>query len=399
MIKYLGSKRLLVPLIQRLAAGLPITSACDLFAGTTRVGQALRANGLHVHSNDLATYSEVLAQAYIVADETLDRPRLSAILDELSRLEGEDGYVSEVFCRRARYFQVHNGRRIDAIRDAIERYPLSAVERGIVLTSLLEAADRVDSTAGLQMAYLKEWAPRSHNALELRLPSSVSGPAGSSSRLDANALAAGLDVDLVYVDPPYNQHSFFSNYHVWETIVRWDFPESYGVAHKRIDCRERRSAYNSKRGAPAALAELLESLRAPWLIVSASDEGFHSLDELQELLEARGAVARIDIDSKRYVGAQIGIYNPSGEKVGAVSHLRNRECLFLAGPDRGLVERLAREAHTGGAVRAGARASTAVVSKAAASSGSRGAEGARRSVPASSPQPPSAAGQRPRPRR
>jgi adenine-specific DNA-methyltransferase len=399
MIKYLGSKRALVPLIQGLAAGLPVRSACDLFAGTTRVGQALRGLGLEVHSNDLATYSEVLAQAYIVADETLDRPRLAEILDELSRLEGTDGYVSEVFCRRARYFQPHNGRRIDAIRDAIDGYALSEVERGLVLTALLEAADRVDSTTGLQMAYLKQWAPRSHNALELRLPGPVAGPAGRASRLDANTLAAELDVDLVYVDPPYNQHSFFSNYHVWETIVRWDFPESYGVAHKRVDCRERKSAYNSKRAAPGAFAELIESLRAPWLIVSASDEGFHSLAALEELLGARGAVARIDVDSKRYVGAQIGIYSPSGEKVGAVSHLRNRECVFLVGPDGALVERLAREAQRGGAGRAGARASSAPVTSAAAANGSSEAAGASSAVTTSSEQPPAAAARSPRPRR
>jgi adenine-specific DNA-methyltransferase len=341
MIKYLGSKRTLVPLIKRVAGRLPVASACDLFAGTTRVGQALRSLGLAVHSNDLATYSEVLGQAYIVADDSLDRERLAAILRELSALEGLEGYFTEAFCRRARFFQPENGARIDAIREAIDGYALGEVERGVVLTSLLEAADRVDSTTGLQMAYLKAWAPRSFNELSLRLPEPVPGPAGRVSRLDANILAPELDVDLVYIDPPYNQHSFFSNYHVWETLVRWDAPESYGVANKRVDCRERRSAYNSKRSAPAAFAELLASIRAPWVVVSVSNEGFHDAGEIAELLSGHGYVGRIDVDSKRYVGAQIGIYNPSGEKVGTVSRLRNREILLIAGPDRLLVEEAA----------------------------------------------------------
>ena len=273
-----------------------------------------------------------------MADEHVDRQRLAAILGELSELEGRDGYVTETFCRRARYFQPHNGRLIDAVRDAIDGYALSELERGIVLTSLLEAADRVDSTTGLQMAYLKSWSRRSHDRLDLRLPSPVAGPAGTVSRLDANTLASGLDVDLVYVDPPYNQHSFFSNYHVWETIVRWDAPSTYGIANKRLDCRERKSRYNSKRHARSALAELFESLRAPWLLVSASDEGFHGARELHELLVEHGHVGRIDIESARYVGARIGIYNPAGKKVGSVSHLRNREHLFLVGPDRALIE-------------------------------------------------------------
>ncbi len=394
MIKYIGSKRTLVPLIEGIAAQLPVQTACDLFAGTTRVGQALRSLGLRVHSNDLATYSEVMAQAYIVADGTLDRDRLARIAAELEALPGRDGYFTEAFCRRARYFQPGNGVRIDAIREAIEGYELSPVERGVLLTALLEAADRVDSTTGLQMAYLKAWAPRSYNELSLRLPAAVDGPAGTVSRLDANLLASQLDVDLVYVDPPYNQHSFFSNYHVWETLVRWDAPDTYGVANKRIDCRERRSAYNSKRAAPAAFAELLSGIRAAWLIVSVSNEGFHDVEGLGRLLGELGYVGRVDVDSKRYVGAQIGIYNPSGEKVGTVSRLRNRESLFLVGPDRSLVETAA-----GGVVAGDVPIRKAAVIQAAAARGRSEASGAPSAVAASSPAPAPTAIQGPRPRR
>jgi adenine-specific DNA-methyltransferase len=364
VIKYIGSKRTLVPLIRAAAAELPVRSACDLFAGTTRVGQALRMLGLEVVSNDLATYSEALGQAYVAAGRRVDRDRLAALLAELSALPGRDGYFTEAFCRRTRYLQPHNGMRVDAIRDAIEGYELSAVERGIVLTSLLEAADRVDSTTGLQMAYLKSWSARSHAELELRLPHPVPGPPGTVTRQDANELAPSLDVDLVYVDPPYNQHSYFSNYHVWETLVRWDAPEQYGIAGKRVDCRERRSRYNSRRDAPGALVELLAALEAPWLIVSFNDEGFHDPARVEELLAERGYVGRIDVDAKRYVGAQIGIYNPRGERVGRISHLRNQEHLFVVGPDRARIE---------------------AVIHAVAASGNRGAAGAANTVAASRP--------------
>jgi adenine-specific DNA-methyltransferase len=399
VIKYLGSKRTLVPLITRVAAQLPVRSACDLFAGTTRVGQALRGLGLAVHSNDLATYSEAIGQAYIVADGTLDRQRLGAILAELSALEGRAGYFTEAFCRRARYLQPANGARIDAIRDAIDGYALSPLERGVLLTALLEAADRVDSTTGLQMAYLKSWAPRSYNDLCLRLPEPVAGPAGIVSRLDANVLAPTLDVDLVYLDPPYNQHSFFSNYHVWETLVRWDAPASYGVANKRVDCRERRSLYNSKPAAPACLAELLGSLSVPWVLVSVSDEGFHDPDELAALLARFGSVGRIDVEAKRYVGAQIGIYSPSGEKVGTVSRLRHRETLLLAGPDGALVASIVGSAAGARSKRAAARSRKPAVTHAAATSGKSDASGAPSAVAASSAAPARAASHGPRPRR
>ena len=255
---------------------------------------------------------------------------------------------------------------MDAIRDAIEGYRLTAVERGIVLTSLLEAADRVDSTTGLQMAYLKGWASRSFNELELRMPTTVQGPAGTVLRRDDNELASSLDVDLVYVDPPYNNHSYFSNYHVWETLVRWDAPEQYGIAGKRVDCRERKSRYNSRRLAAAAFVELLGDLRAPWLIVSFNNEGFHDPGQVEELLAERGHVGRIDIESKRYVGAQIGIYNTRGERVGRVSHLRNHDYLFVAGPDKARIDAVIQAAAISGASAAAGAASAAAASRPAA---------------------------------
>jgi adenine-specific DNA-methyltransferase len=337
MVKYIGSKRTLVPLISQVAAQLPVESACDLFAGTTRVGQAFRRLGLEVLSNDLASYSEALANAYIVAGEE-DRRELEPILVELAALPGVPGYVTQTFCVESRYFQPRNGARIDAIRDAIGSYDLHARQRGLLLTSLLEAADRVDSTTGLQMAYLKKWAPRSFNELELRMPSLVGGPPGRVERMDANELAPRIDTDLVYIDPPYNQHSYFSNYHVWETIVRWDAPATYGIARKRVDCREVKSPYNSKRAAAQAFDDLLDRLRVPWMIVSFNNEGFHDPEHVYRLLQDHGYVNFVELDFKRYVGAQIGIFNPSGDKVGAVSHLRNKEVLFVVGPDRALVE-------------------------------------------------------------
>jgi adenine-specific DNA-methyltransferase len=336
MIKYIGSKRMLVPLIEEVVGRLPVRSACDLFAGTTRVGQALRRAGLEVVSNDLATYSEALGHAYIAATAA-DREAVRELLAELDGLPGRSGYFTRTFCEDARYLQPRNGARVDAIREAVAALALDPVARGLVLTALLEAADRVDSTTGLQMAYLKAWAPRSFRDLRLRLPHAVDGPLGTVVRHDANALAATLDVDLLYIDPPYNQHSYFSNYHVWETLVRWDRPEAYGVARKRIDCRTTKSPYNSRRHAAAALNDLLARVRAPWMLVSFNDEGFHDPGHVAALLGEHGYVACAEIDFKRYIGAQIGIHNHLGEKVGTVSHLRNKELLFLVGPDRALV--------------------------------------------------------------
>jgi adenine-specific DNA-methyltransferase len=339
VIKYLGSKRTLVPVIGAVASALPARSAVDLFAGTTRVGQELRRRGLAVVSNDVTAFSQAFGLAYIAAGGDVDRDRLRRLLAGLAALPPLDGYATETFCRASRYFRPENGMRIDAVRAGIDRLELDPVERGLLLTSLVEAADRVDSTCGVQMAYLKRWAARASNPLELREPEPIAGPAGAVACADANDLAPALaGIDLAYVDPPYNQHSYLGNYHVWETIVRGDEPDHYGVACKRADCRTRKSAYNSRRDAGAALDDLLGRLSTPWVIVSLSDEGFHDPAAVEERLRGRGHVGVLHVDFKRYVGAQIGIHNPAGERVGRVSHLRNTEWILVCGPDRGAVE-------------------------------------------------------------
>jgi len=198
--------------------------------------------------------------------------------------------------------------------------------------ALMEAADRVDSTAGLQMAFMKQWAPRALKPLELRLPDLLPGVAAGpcvATHGDAVEIAAEVEADLVYLDPPYNQHSYLGNYHCWESLVLWDKPETYGVARKRVDVKTRKSAFNSRPGIGPALQTVIERLRAPNLIVSFNDEGYLSRDELTAMLSARGHVQVVEIPRPRYVGARIGIHNLKGQKVGSIGRLRNVEYLFV----------------------------------------------------------------------
>jgi adenine-specific DNA-methyltransferase len=341
VIKYLGSKRVLVPVLGEIAEAVGARTAVDLFTGTTRVAQEFKRRGIEVTATDLASYSEVLSDCYIATDaDDLDRTALVAELARLNGLPGEPGYVTRTFCEQARFFQPHNGARIDAIRAAIERDHPGGPLRPILLTSLLLAADRVDSTTGLQMAYLKSWSQRSHRDLELRVPELLAGT-GHTVRGDAVETIDQLPVvDLMYLDPPYNQHRYFTNYHVWETLVRWDDPVHYGIACKRVDARDdaaTRSVFNSKQDMPAAMADVLGRARAEVLVVSYNDESWISREEMTEALRAAGraCVEVVAFDSKRYVGAQIGVHDPTGKKVGEVKRLRNVEYLFLAGdPDR-----------------------------------------------------------------
>lgn len=338
MIKYIGSKRRLVPALARIAQGANARTALDLFTGTTRVAQAFKELGAQVTAVDTARYAEVFARCYVEAD--LDAVDIRALTGELARLDqlpGRAGYVTETFCLQSRYFTPENGARIDAMRDAIAADHGGSPLEPLLLTSLIEAADRVDSTTGVQMAYLKRWAPRAHQRLTLRVPALLRG-GGRVLRGDAVALAATLgQFDLAYIDPPYNQHRYFTNYHVWETLVAWDAPAHYGIACKRIDSRDpsTRSPFNSKRTMPAALASVIAEVDAELVVVSYNDEAWLTLDDLVDMCSVGGRhVGVLAFDSKRYVGAQIGIHNPKGERVGKVSHLRNTELVVLAGPKK-----------------------------------------------------------------
>jgi adenine-specific DNA-methyltransferase len=346
MIKYIGSKRRLVPVLARACQASGARRALDLFTGTTRVAQAFKAQGVHVTAVDSARYAHAFARTYIATDAAaVDARALDAAVSHLNSLPGKDGYVTDMFSRQARFFQPHNARRIDAARDAIDSEYAGSPLFPLLLTSLLEAADRVDSTTGVQMAYVKEWAPRSYNSLELRVPELLAGP-GRAVRGDAVELVRGSQLghfDLAYLDPPYNQHRYFTNYHVWETLVAWDAPESYGVARKRVDARDpsTRSAFNSKRTMPAALASVVSAVDCELVVLSYNDESWLELEELEAMCAASGRreVATLAFDSARYVGARIGIFDPSGRKVGRVSHLSNRELLVIAG-DPAMVRRV-----------------------------------------------------------
>jgi adenine-specific DNA-methyltransferase len=338
MIKYLGSKRTLLPdLVAALARFPEHRSVVDLFSGTSRVGHALKRAGYRVLANDHNAYAHALARCYVAADRERVERDARRLIAELSALPGRAGYFTRTFCVEARFFQPKNGERIDAIRDEIAKKGLDPQLEAVLLVSLMEAADRVDSTCGVQMAYLKQWAPRAFKDLELRMPDVLPAAPGGPCEahcLDAVDAVERLEADVFYVDPPYNQHSYLSNYHVWESLVRWDAPSSYGVARKREDCRTRKSAFNQRPEHLDAFTRVIEGARAALLIVSFNDEGWLSRETIEQVLARRGEVHVLARDFKRYVGAQIGIYSPQGQKVGKVGKLRNQELIFVVRTER-----------------------------------------------------------------
>ena len=178
MIKYIGSKRRLVPVLADICATIEARRALDLFTGTTRVAQAFKQQGAHVTAVDTARYAEVFAQCYVEidADRRRSSTRSSGRCADLMARPDVDGYVTEVFCTQSRGSSSRT--TAGASTRSATRSSATTATRGcipVLLTSLLEAADRVDSTTGVQMAYVKQWAPRSFQPLQLRVPELLAG--------------------------------------------------------------------------------------------------------------------------------------------------------------------------------------------------------------------------------
>lgn len=335
MIKYIGSKRLLVPRILQVIGAVPgVETVVDLFSGTSRVGHALKATGRRVRANDHTAYAHALARCYLGVDAGAVADTAAGALAEMVAAPPLENWFTRTYCEESRFLHPDNGARIAGMRawlaGAAPR--LGPDLHAVLLVSLLEAADRVDSTTGVQMAYLKQWAPRATRPVAPRLPALLPG-LGEAHQLEALDAARLLDGDLAYLDPPYNQHSYLSNYHLWETLVRWDAPETYGKARKRVDCRTRKSPFNYRHSFAAALRAVVQAARPPWLLLSFSNEAFLSREAMAALLSERGPMLVLEQGHPRYIGARIGIHSPSGEKVGTVSHTRNTERLYLVAPD------------------------------------------------------------------
>src|SRR3954454_2782616 len=119
-IKYLGSKRRLVPVLTRLCEAAQAHTALDLFTGTTRVAQAFKRAGARVTAVDTARYSDVFARAYIATDaRDVDLAEFTAVIDDLNARPGTPGYFTETFCEQSRFFQPFNVARVGDIIDAI----------------------------------------------------------------------------------------------------------------------------------------------------------------------------------------------------------------------------------------------------------------------------------------
>ncbi|MEZ6035974.1 MAG: DNA adenine methylase [Planctomycetota bacterium] len=340
LLPYLGSKRHLLELIgtalQATGCAPQRATFVDAFAGSGVVSRYAKTKGFAVVANDWEPYSRVVTTAALLPDRTPAFTRLggyAAALAHLNALDGVDGWVATTLCpaddtapdpscERLFYRRV-TGRRIDAIRQQIADWQhdgtIDDVEACCLLAPLLYQACWLANTSGVFKGFHAGWGGSNGTALhrilaDLTLQPLVFAPSGRAQTVmqhDALALPAtltrnGTTVDVVYLDPPYNQHPYASNYHVLNSLVLWDRPtvppptERGHKAAIRRDWRERRSPFNSRRDAPEAFARLLDAFDARHLLISYSSDGMLPLTALRELAATHGRVTVHERSYRRY---------------------------------------------------------------------------------------------------
>jgi len=219
------------------------------------------------------------------------------------------------------------------------------VDKAVALTSLILALDKVDSTLGHFVSYLKDWSPRSYNNLILKVPHIfVNDKQNKVFRCDIFDIAKDLNVDLAYYDPPYGSNNekmppsrvrYASYYHLWTTICLYDKPTLFGKARRRKDTSDNVSAsvfeeFRRNESGRFIVVEAIEKLisvtKARWIILSYSSGGRATADELNEVINRNGKLVEIlELDYKKNVMAGMKWTNEWLR----VAEDPNREFLFL----------------------------------------------------------------------
>jgi len=337
-VRYIGNKTRLAPFLGSTLRRLGIRpgTACDPFAGTASVGRFLKMKGWTVHSGDLMSFSYALQVTRVELDATpsfpgrllhesgasrgRSRASYHAVLEFLQSLPPQPGFISTHFApadgdgEGRRYFTRENAGAIDAVRNRIQAWSddgaLGRTQRQLLLASLIEAADRVANTTGVYASFVKSWQPNALHQLELRplrpAPPRPEAAGACTSYLGPaeECVARVGPVDLLYLDPPYNERQYPAYYHVPELLaVGWNPPPPLRGKMGLIPDADRRSAWCRRREAEAALRSLVESLDARHLMLSYNDEGIIPADHIEEIFRTLGkpdSYRRFESGYKRY---------------------------------------------------------------------------------------------------
>ncbi len=308
-MNYIGSKYSLLDFIEQVVfdvtdynRGEPFSFA-DLFAGTGVVGSTFKKLGCTVTSNDIQYYSYVLNKHYIENSSEID----TCLLDYFNQLEGIEGFIYNNYCLGSgsgrNYFTDENGKRCDAIRTELENmyaaHKIDVHTYYYYLASLINSIDKFANTASVYGAFLKHIKKSAQKEFKLELLPIIHGAKGAVYNSDINSLIENISGDVLYLDPPYNSRQYCTNYHVLETIARYDNPTLNGVTGLR-DYSAQRSEYCSSKQVEKVFEDLISKAKFKYIFLSYNNEGLMSIDTIKSIMSKYGKYSQYTKEYRRF---------------------------------------------------------------------------------------------------
>lgn len=306
-LNYIGSKHSLLPFLEECIGKVCGESLegkifADIFAGTGVVAAAYKQKGCQVIAGDNQYYSYVLNRHYMENYPEMDE----SFAPILQALPGVEGFIYQNYCAGSgsgrSYFSDENGKKCDAIRQALNRYRADGtMDEGTYfyyLASLLDSMDRCANTASVYGAFLKKMKKTAEKPLQLQLLPVIGG--GRNCRAvcaDGIRLLDQIAGDILYLDPPYNTRQYGSNYHVLETIARYDAPELSGKTGLRP---YQKSVFCSRRTVEEAFSQLMEKAQFRYIFLSYNNEGLLPLETIEEIMKSYGEYQVFTVPYRRF---------------------------------------------------------------------------------------------------
>ena len=321
-MRYIGGKSLLCTEINKIIEDntTDVKTVIDIFSGSGSVSSFLKKQNFKVFSNDFLYFSFVINRCIININKepTFEKLQIKNPIKFLNQLDLHNtnielkdcfiynNYSPNKTCNRM-YFTNNNAIKIDIIRITIERWfqdkLITEDEYFYLLTSLLLAVPFVSNITGTYGAYLKFWDKRALNTLSLEKPQIIQSKKKSQSfNLDFIDCLNNVSADLLYADPPYNSRQYLPNYHILETIAKYDYPIIYGTTGIR-EYENQKSDFCQKSKVKQAFNNLIKNAKVKYVLISYNTDGLLSTEDLITICKKyskKNSFKLIEKDYRRY---------------------------------------------------------------------------------------------------